>query len=163
MPFGYGISPSSVSPGGGPSQSREAFRQDLLGDVIPFVESHYRVHSDRDRRAIAGLSMGGGQSLSIGLRHLDLFSYVAGFSAGLRMADFQETFAGLTADSKAANQKLRLLWIGCGTEDGLFGANESFSKFLNAASIKHVFRKTDGGHTWMVWRKYLNELAPLLF
>ena len=165
MPFGYGVPPDSASSasGGGFSQNNALFSRDLLEDVIPLVESHYRVYRDRDHRAIAGLSMGGGQSLGIGLSHLELFSYVGGFSAALRAAELQTAFAGLTADPPATNQKLRLLWIGCGTEDSLFGATESFSRFLAAAKIKHVFRKSDGAHTWIVWRRYLKEFAPLLF
>ena len=62
-----------------------------------------------------------------------------------------------------ANSKLKLLWIGCGTEDALFGASKTFSEWLKANSIKHTFRETGGAHTWMVWRRYLNEIAPLLF
>jgi enterochelin esterase-like enzyme len=158
MPFGYG-----VPPGSGSSQNSAMFERDLLGDVIPFVESHYTVKADREHRAIAGLSMGGGQSLGIGLNHLGMFSYVAGFSAALRPADFQKNFGGVIADPAGANRKLRLLWIGCGAEDSLFGPAENFSKFLDEARIKHVFRKSDGAHTWMVWRHYLNEVAPLLF
>ena len=146
MPFGYGVPP-------GAPNNTEAFSRDLLGDVIPFVESHYRAYGDRDHRAIAGLSMGGGQSLGIGLNHLELFSYVAGFSAAVRNPELPQ----------AANQKLHLLWIGCGQDDSLFAANESFSKMLDEAHLKHVFHKSDGAHTWINWRHYLNEFAPLLF
>lgn len=105
--------------------------------------------------------MGGGQSLSIGLNHLELFSHVAGFSSGLRVADFPKTYAGLTA--KEANEKLKLLWIGCGAQDGAFAASKSLSEFLKERNVKHTFRETEGAHTWIVWRRYLNEVAPLLF
>jgi enterochelin esterase-like enzyme len=158
MPFGYG-----VPPGSGSSQNNAMFERDLLQDVIPFVESRYAVQADREHRAIAGLSMGGGQSLGIGLNHLELFSYVAGFSAALRPAEFQKNFGGVTTDPQTINRKLHLLWIGCGADDSLFGPAESFSKFLDDAKVKHVFRKSDGAHTWIVWRRYLNEVAPLLF
>jgi len=160
MPFGYGVPPGSAA---APGQNTALFGRDLLEDVIPFVDSHYRVYGDRSHRAIAGLSMGGGESLEIGLNHLELFSYVGGFSAALRPADFQKTFGGLTADPEAANAKLRLLWFGCGTDDSLFAAADSFAKFLDAARIKRVFKQSDGAHTWMVWRRYLNEFAPQLF
>jgi len=163
MPFGYGVEPGSPPPGGGASSNTALFSRDLLEDVIPFVGSHYRVLGDRDHRAIAGLSMGGGESLEIGLSHPELFGYVGGFSAAVRAANLQQTFGGLTADLRSANKKLHLLWIGCGTDDSLFAANQGFSKFLEAANIQHVFRQSDGAHTWMVWRRYLNQFAPLLF
>ena len=165
MPFGYGVPPGSPpsASGGGPSDNNALFSRDLIEDVIPFIQSQYRVYTDRDHRAIAGLSMGGGESLGIGLSHLELFSYVAGFSAALRPAEFQKTFANLTANPQDANRKLHLLWIGCGNQDSLFAAAKSFSEFLNERKIQHTFRESTGAHTWIVWRRYLNEFAPLLF
>jgi enterochelin esterase-like enzyme len=153
MPFGYG-----VPPGSGNNGNTAAFSRDLLEDVLPFVDGHYRAANDREHRAIAGLSMGGGEALEIGLGHPELFSYVGGFSAAITGAYLQQTFSGLTTE-----RKLRLLWIGCGKEDSLFGASENLSKLLTAAQIAHTFRQSDGAHTWMVWRRYLNEFAPLLF
>jgi enterochelin esterase-like enzyme len=161
MPFGYGILPGTPSPT--PGGNTAAFSRDLLEDVIPFVEHHYRAYPDRDHRAIAGLSMGGGESLNIGLNHLELFSYVAGFSAGIRIPDFQKSYGSFLADPKTANQKLHLLWLGCGSDDSLFAANQALSKQLDDATIKHVFHKSEGAHTWINWRHYLNEFAPLLF
>lgn len=160
MPFGYGVPPGVAA---APGQNTAQFGRDLLEDVIPYMDSHYRVYGDREHRAIAGLSMGGGESLEIGLSHLELFSYVGGFSAALRPAEFQKTYGGLTADPEAANRKLRLLWIGCGKDDSLFSAATDFSKFLDAGKIKHVFKESEGAHTWINWRHYLNEFAPLLF
>jgi enterochelin esterase-like enzyme len=162
MPFGYGIPPGTPPPAGGGTNT-SLFTRDLLEDVIPFVESRYRVMTDRDHRAIAGLSMGGGESLDIGLNHRELFSYVGGFSAAVRPSDFSKTYAGLTASPPDDGHKLHLVWIGCGTGDSLFAANQSFAKFLDGAKVRHIFRETDGAHTWMVWRRYLNEFAPLLF
>jgi enterochelin esterase family protein len=159
MPFGYGAPPASSMSG----SNTALFGRDLLGDVIPFIDAHYRTYSDRDHRAIAGLSMGGGESLEIGLNHLELFSYVGGFSAAVRPPAFERDFAGLLADPPAANRKLHLLWIGCGAEDTLFPAAQGFSKFLDAAGIKHTFQQSSGAHTWMVWRRYLRDFAPLLF
>jgi len=161
MPFGYGVTPGAPAK---PGENTEKFSRDLIEDVIPFIQSRYRTIADREHRAIAGLSMGGGQALSIGLNHLDLFSYVAGFSAAIgQTADFPKTYASLIADPKNANRKLRLLWVGCGNEDSLFAASKSFSEFLNAHTIDHTFHESRGAHTWMVWRRYLNEIAPLLF
>src|SRR5205085_812927 len=150
-------------PGTRGSENEALFSKDLIEDVIPFVQSKYRVSPDRTQRAIVGLSMGGGQSLGIGLNHLDLFSYVGGFSAGLRAADIEKTFAGVAANPKDANEKLKLLWIGCGRDDGLMAASKALSEFLTKHQVKHTFRESEGAHTWMVWRRYLNEVAPLLF
>lgn len=161
MPFGYGIPPGSPRTGG--SGSDELFARDLIEDVIPLIESRFRVMPDRTQRAIAGLSMGGGQSLSIGLNHVDLFAYVAGFSSGLRPADFDKTYAAADAKPKAVNDGLRLLWIGCGKDDGAMANNQAFTKFLSEKQIKFTFIESEGAHTWMVWRRYLNEIAPLLF
>jgi enterochelin esterase family protein len=152
MPFGYGVLPSNA-----------LFGKDLIEDVLPLIQSEYRVYTDRGHRALVGLSMGGGQALTIGLSRLDLFSSVGGFSSGLRPAEFSKTFAGVVADPKSVNEKLRLLWVGCGTEDGAFKASKSFSEFLKERDVKHTFRETKGAHTWMVWRRYLHEVAPLLF
>ena len=108
--------------------------------------------------------MGGGQALTIGLNHLELFSHVGGFSAAIRQPEtFPSTFASLIKDAPASNQKLRLLWVGCGREDSLFEPAKEFSKFLTTQKIKHTFRESSGAHTYMVWRRYLNEVAPLLF
>jgi enterochelin esterase-like enzyme len=161
MPFGYGVPPNAPSE---PGQNTALFGKDLIDDVIPFIQSQYRTLADRDHRAIVGLSMGGGQALSIGLNHLELFSHVGGFSSGLGpAAAFPTTYANLVAHPEVANKKVRLLWVGCGKEDGAFAASRSFSDFLTENRIKHTFRETTGAHTWMVWRRYLNEISPLLF
>jgi enterochelin esterase-like enzyme len=160
MPFGYGVQPGGQQQG----ENTAKFGKDLIEDVIPFIQATYRVFPDREHRAIVGLSMGGGQSLTIGLNNLDLFSYVGGFSAAIgNAANHAKTFATLVNHGDAANGKLKLLWVGCGTEDSLFGASKAFSEFLTANHIKHTFRETGGAHTWMVWRRYLNEISPLLF
>jgi enterochelin esterase family protein len=161
MPFGYGLPPGTPRTGG--VTSEELFTRDLIEDVIPLVQSRYRASPDRAQRAIAGLSMGGGQALSIGLNHLELFSYVAGFSSGLRPAEFEKIYAAAAAKPKDVNQALRLLWIGCGTDDGAMANNRALTKFLAQHDIKYTFRESEGAHTWMVWRRYLNEIAPLLF
>jgi len=161
MPFGYGVK-DPMNPGG--ANNNELFSQDLRGDLIPMIEAKYRTLADRDHRGLIGLSMGGGQALTIGLNHLELFSYVGGFSAAIRQPEtFPATFASLVKDAGASNQKLHLLWFGCGTDDSLFEPAKEFSKFLTAQKIKHTFRESSGAHTYMVWRRYLNEVAPQLF
>ncbi len=162
MPFGYGIPPGEASRGGA-AANMDAFRRDLTGDVIPYVDAKYRTLADRDHRGIAGLSMGGGQSLTIGLNRLDLFSYVIGMSAGIRNTDGWQAFSKFAAEPQAANAKLRLLWIGCGTADSLYKPNQEFSQFLSQHGIHHEFHSSGGAHTFMVWRHYLNDVAPLLF
>ena len=106
--------------------------------------------------------MGGGQSLKIGLGHLDLFSAVASFS-GAVPADFETRFAALLKDSKGTNERLKALWIGCGRQVSLFGRSSGLSELLTRYSVKHTFLATDGVHNYTVWRKYLAEYAPLLF
>jgi enterochelin esterase-like enzyme len=162
MPFGYGVSPMQRLELG---KNTEAFGRDLREDLIPYIEGQFRALTDRDHRAIVGLSMGGGQALNIGLSHLELFSYVGGFSAAIRAGTegYEKTFASLIANPQATNNQLKLLWIGCGNNDGLFPAAKDFSAFLTKHNIKHTFRETEGEHTFMVWRRYLNEVAPQLF
>jgi enterochelin esterase family protein len=161
MPFGYGVNPNQPA---APGENTRMFGKDLLEDVIPYVESTFRAVTNRESRALVGLSMGGGQALSIGLNNLERFSYVGGFSSGLGPeADFAKTYGPKLADAAAANAQIKLLWIGCGTEDGAFTASKQFSAFLTSRHITHTFRETPGAHTWMVWRRYLNEVAPQLF
>ncbi len=156
MPFGH----AAPFPGG--ANNDGLFEDYLLKDVIPTVESRYRVAAGRDNRAIAGLSMGGGQSLKIGLGHIDLFSAVATFSGAIPN-DFETRFAALLKDSRATNQKLKVFWIGCGQQDSLFPRSRNLADLLTKYEIRHIFHPTDGVHNYTVWRKYLAEYAPLLF
>ena len=132
----------------------------LLTEVIPQVERDYRVKKDREARAIAGLSMGGAESLLTGLNHLDEFSWVGAFSSGGLRKDLDQDFPGLDA---SANSKLHLLWVACGTDDQLIGVNRDFRKWLDSKGITHADIETPGQHTWMVWRRNLIDFAPLLF
>jgi len=163
MPFGYGVPPNQQATTGAPNRNLDLFAKDLIGDVIPFIGAEYRVYQDREHRAIAGLSMGGNESLTIGLTHLELFSRVAGFSAAIRASDLDKTFADLIANPQETNRKLHLLWVSCGTEDSLLETNHRFSEFLKQHQIEHTFRTGEGEHTWIVWRKNLYDIAGLLF
>jgi enterochelin esterase-like enzyme len=136
------------------------FREALLTEVMPRVEDEYRITKDRNARAIAGLSMGGSESLLTGLNNLDKFSWVGAFSSGGIPEDFQKDFPHLDAK---ANQQLRLLWIACGTEDHLITINRNFREWLKTKGVKATEIETPGMHTWMVWRRNLAEFAPLLF
>jgi len=136
------------------------FREALLAEVMPRVESEYRIAKDRNARAIAGLSMGGSESLLTGLNNLDKFAWVGAFSSGGISEEFQKDFPALDAK---ANQQLRLLWIACGTEDHLIGINRNLRAWLKARGLRATEIETPGSHTWMVWRRNLAEFAPLLF
>jgi len=136
------------------------FTEELLTEVMPRVESEYRVAKDRNARAIAGLSMGGSESLLTGLNNLDKFSWIGAFSSGGLPKDFQTDFPDL--DGKY-NQQLHLLWIACGTEDDLITFNRNLREWLTTKGVKHADVETSGMHTWMVWRRNLAEFAPLLF
>ncbi len=155
------LMPAPRPPGGrgrGFGDFVSGFENDLLKDVIPYVESHYPVLADREHRAIAGLSMGGGQALTIGLRHLDTFAYVGGFSSAL----FGNS-SGLVSDPTAASKQLRLLWVSCGDEDRLMDASKSFHTSLEEKNVPHLWHVDSGGHTWPVWKNDLYHLSQRLF
>jgi enterochelin esterase family protein len=136
------------------------FSETLLTEVMPQVETEYRITKDRNARAIAGLSMGGSESLLTGLNNLGKFSWVGAFSAGGIPDDFEKVFPSLDAK---ANQQLHLLWIACGTEDHLITVNRSLREWLKAKGVKATEIETPGMHTWMVWRRNLAEFAQFLF
>jgi len=166
MPLGYGA-PEIVFRGFGPfrdvnlrQRNFNKFRDVLLREVIPQVEAAYSVSKDRNSRAIAGLSMGGAESLLTGLNNLDRFAWIGAFSSGGLGEDFDKGFPAL--DSKA-NLQLRLLWIACGTSDHLIDANRKFREWLKSKGVQHTDIETPGAHTWMVWRRNLADFAPLLF
>lgn len=163
MPLGHASFPGSTSSQGISSQKPNAFEQDFLTEIIPFVEKTYNVSTDRKDRAISGLSMGGGQTLSIGLNNMDKFAYILPLSAAARNADQDPTMQKILSDPNKINKDLKLFWIGCGTEDGLFTSAKSFSDLLNKKGINHIFYPTPGAHTWLVWRLFLNEFLPYLF
>jgi enterochelin esterase family protein len=152
---------SAGAPRGGMSGNIDAFQRDLLEDVMPLVEKSYRTLADPAHRAIAGLSMGGGQSLTIGLNHPELFGWIGGFSAAIFQPE--ATVAMALVDPKATNQRLRLLWTACGTDDRLVQNARQLSDLLDQHQIRHEFHATPGTHSWPVWRRYLADFAPLLF
>ena len=126
------------------------------------VEGNYRVTGGRENCAIVGLSMGGGHALQIGLSHLDRFSAVAAFSSAVP-ANFEGRFQTLLNDPEGTNKKLKLLWIGCGRQDLAFERNQKLSELLSAHKVRNTFYPTEGLHNFAIWRRYLVEVAPLLF
>jgi enterochelin esterase family protein len=160
MPFGHAV--PFGSPPETQSRNNELFERHLLEDVLPMVEGKYRVKTAREQRAIAGLSMGGGQAIGIGWKHLDKFSAVGAFSAGMPR-DFEKEFAEALAVPGQTNAKLKVFWIACGRDDPAFERNEKFAAMLTSKGIRATWRATEGNHTYTYWRKYLAEFAPLLF
>jgi enterochelin esterase-like enzyme len=137
-----------------------AFERELVGDLVPFIESRYSVQADREHRALAGLSMGGGQSLTFGLANLDTFAWVGGFSSAPNTAPP----AQLVPNPAAATQKLKLLWVSCGDQDSLFNISEGVHKYLAESKVPHVWHIDVGGaHTFPVWKNDLYHLSTLLF
>lgn len=167
MPLGYGTM-EFVRSGWGVWDERPdlrelnftRFRDILLKEIMPRVEGEYRTNKDRNARAIAGLSMGGSESLLTGLNNLDKFAWVGAFSSGGIPKDFSTDFPLLNASK---NQQLRLLWIACGTDDGLIKINRNLREWLKSKGIQHTDIETPGAHTWMVWRRNLAEFSSLLF
>jgi enterochelin esterase-like enzyme len=155
---GKDVSPRDSIPKQAPAFA--AFEQDLLTDLIPFVEKTYPVKADRESRALAGLSMGGGQSLNIGLTHLDTFAWVGGFSS----APNTRRAGDLLPDPAAAAKRLKLLWLSCGDRDRLFGISRAFHEALTEKKVPHVWHvHPGGGHNFAVWNADLYHFAPLLF
>jgi len=167
MPLGYGA--PEILAGGFGEMDRDhplrdknfsKFTEALLNEVLPQVELQYRVIADRNSRAIAGLSMGGSESLLTGLNHLDQFAWIASFSAASLPEDFDADFKDLKASD---NSRIRLLWIACGTDDPLIHNNRRLKLWLTPQGMRYVSIETPGMHNWMVWRDNLANLAPLLF
>ncbi len=162
MPNGHPV-PWSARRRGLASGNSDAFVADLLEGAVPLVESLYRADPSRERRAVAGLSMGGGQALRAGTGNLDRFAWVGAFSAAAPNPDGDPAARAFLGDPQRANERLRLLWIAVGRDDFLLERNEALKARLETAGIRHVYRLTDGGHSWPVWRGYLARMAPLLF
>ncbi len=163
MPFGH-AQPAHLS--GEPAASGlkpSAFADDLLDQIIPTVEKTFRVSTKPDDRAIAGLSMGGGQTASIGFTHLDKFHSIGIFSAGAGGADPMKQYPDLLTDGAATNKKMRVVWICAGDTDFALNGAKNLDKLLTEHNVKHAFSTTPGGHEWKVWRHSIHEFAPLLF
>lgn len=135
------------------------FENDLLKDVIPYVESHYSVKQDREHRALAGLSMGGGQSLNFGLAHLDTFAWIGGFSSAPNTRS-PET---LLPDPAQVVGKLKLLWVSCGDQDGLIWISQGVHRYLKANNVPHIWHVDSGHHDFSVWKNDLFLFSQHIF
>lgn len=152
--------------GGSSVEGMDILEKELLTDVIPLIEQRYRIQSDKHSRAIAGLSMGGGQAFVIGMRNLDRFAYVGEFSAGILSddnLDLEAYVPGLLADSQRVNDELKLLWISCGTKDTRYQGHLNFAAKLHKHGIRYEFSKSAWGHEWQFWRLELYGFAQRIF
>jgi enterochelin esterase-like enzyme len=168
---GVGLAPEiagTPAPGAGltaqpgiPAQT-VGFAHDLLHDVIPYVEGKFRTLPGAENRALGGLSMGGGHTVQIGFNNTDTFRSLVVMSAGAG-ANVAETYPAFFSDPQAINSKMKLIWVGVGKDDFALNGSQTLSDALKKAGINHTFRLTEGRHEWVVWRHYLNEVAPQLF
>jgi enterochelin esterase-like enzyme len=135
------------------------FENDLLKDIIPYVEAHYSVYTDREHRALAGLSMGGGQTLNIGLSHIETFAWVGGFSS----APNTKAPAQVVVDPVAAKEKLKLLWLACGNKDGLIRISQGMHAYLKEKGVPHVWHVDSNAHDPTEWANNLYLFSQRLF
>jgi enterochelin esterase-like enzyme len=153
------------------SKLHDTFVEDLLTTIMPMVETRYRIQADRDHRAIAGLSMGGAETLRVAPSHLDLFSHIGVFSMGLQVGrdggvntDFEERNADFFADPVKTNQRIKLFYIASGDNDTIVtDGPRRLSEMLTRHGIEHTFKETTGAHVWINWRLYLRDFVQLLF
>ncbi len=178
MPAGHTRSFGFGTRVGAPSRPPvDEFVQDFTNDIMPYVETHYRVYTDRQHRAIAGLSMGGGQTLNIAIPNLDKFAYMGVFSSGVFGITGGGRSGALAAnsgpsweeqhrdalDNAKAKKGLKLIWFSTGRDDSLIETSRATVAMLKQHGFNVVFQESSGGHTWINWRDYLNEFAPQLF
>ena len=144
----------------------ELLSQEMLTDIIPMIDKAYRVGRGRENRAIAGVSMGGGQAFTIGLQHMDRFAWVGAFSSGLvsdSAVDLEKHVPGFFNRSAELNQKLKLLFLSCGTDDPRYAAQLAGAENLTSRGIRNVWVSTAGGQEWKAWRLALAEFALRVF
>src|SRR5436190_4613573 len=175
MPLGHAIqsfwtgpaksaaaAPGGQAPAPGPA-ALSPFAKDLLDDVMPMIESTYKVSKKADDRAIAGLSMGGGQTMNLAFNRPELFRYVVMMSPASPRTP-EQAYPAAFKDPSTLNKQLKLFWMAVGKDDTLTGPGDrDLTKAFEQAGIKHQFKLTEGRHEWTVWRHHLQEVAPLLF
>lgn len=166
MPLGYGDMSvlgngwAGVHDGHSWERNLAAFDRTLVGEVLPLAEANYRIRNDSAGRALAGLSMGGTESIQGALLHPDTFGWIGAFSSGGLPGDLDKAFP---AAGGSLNTKFKLLWIACGRQDGLLKANQNLVSWLDHKGVKHIWTETEGTHAWGVWRRNLAAFAQLLF
>lgn len=162
--FGRG---AAAAPGAAPAApTRDEFQEDFVADIMPYVDKHYRVLSGRQHRAIAGLSMGGSQTLNIAFSHLDQFAYIGVYSSGILgrgSASEWESAHTAALDNAALKKGLKLVWFSTGSADGLITNSKATVEMLKKHGFNAEFHESPLGHVWINWRNYLNEFTPQLF
>ena len=160
--LGRGAAPGTPSP---VRSEFAAFPNEFVSDIMPYVESHYRTIPDRPHRAIAGLSMGGAQTLNIAFANLDWFSAIGIFSSGIlggNVADWEKSHLAALDDPKL-KKGLKMIWFSTGSKDALITVSKASVEMLNRHGFAATFQESPGAHTWVNWRNYLYEVAPQLF
>jgi enterochelin esterase family protein len=159
---------------GGPRSAADDFIKEFTDDIMPFVEKRYRVHTDRKNRAMAGLSMGGGHTLNIGIPNLEKFAYLGVYSSGVfgivprpnapapQGPSFEERHKAIL-DNASLKEGLKLFWFATGKDDFLVETSRKTVEMFKAHKFDVIYKETEGAHTWLVWREYLREFAPQLF
>ncbi len=159
---------------GGPRSNRDEFKEDFIHDIMPYIEKNYRVHNDRENRAIAGLSMGGAQTLNIAIPKLNDFAYIGVYSSGIfgitgrgsggtdSGPSWEEQHKDILENDEL-KEGLALFWFATGKDDFLIETSQATVDMFKKHGFDVVYKETEGGHTWINWRNYLNEFAPQLF
>jgi enterochelin esterase-like enzyme len=177
MPAGHTGTFSFGGRGDGLNRAVDEFVQEFETDILPYAESHYRIYADQKHRAVAGLSMGGAQTLNIAARNFDKFAYVGVYSSGVfgiaggNRGNTNAVPAGPTweerhkkaLDDPKLKKGVKLVWFATGKDDFLISTTRATVEMLKKHDFKVTFNETPGAHTWIVWRQYLNEFAPQLF
>jgi len=159
MPNGRAQKNDRADAGMGAAPAFAAFERDLLDDVIPAIQSRYSTYTNRENRALAGLSMGGGQTLNFGLAHLDTFAWLGGFSS----APNTKAPAVLVPEPAATKAQLKLLMLSCGNKDGLIGISQGMHKYLKEKEVTHIWHVDGNAHDATHWRNSLYHFAQLIF
>jgi enterochelin esterase-like enzyme len=141
----------------------QVFETDLISKVIPYIESNYRVIANGENRAIGGFSRGGGQTLRAAFNNMGTFGYVCSYASYIPPSELDSSYGALMSNPAKTNSQLKLLWSGIGTEDFLYKGTTEFNTYLMDKKINVKTYETDGGHTWMNVKKYLNQTLPILF
>lgn len=159
---------------GGSRSARDEFKEDFIHDIMPYIEKNYRVHNDRKNRAIAGLSMGGAQTLNIAIPKLDDFAYIGVYSSGIfgitgrgpggsdSGPSWEEQHKEILENDEL-KKGVELFWFATGKDDFLIETSQATVDMFKKHGFDVVYKETEGGHTWINWRNYLNEFTPQLF